>query len=262
MDPTDFVRDGLLQLADVAVEQSIRAEADTRLDEAVSAEGVARVMSLTRHSDAGCSEEEQSSVSSEEQYSHWRRGVAVRARKVGLKLGAFREWIIEKMVCCVPEDILEDMEDDLKVRAEAQQAMREVVVSNMPDERVALATLNDEAHVSISGSSIVVEPHARVAAVKAKFAVQVVVALRMKLGLGAKDRSVPGNVELVRREAAKMMRAWGVRPTDASVHLRYVEMLFFEDNTHDAVPEWRARAARRGRFVRWLFKTDDPPYDF
>lgn len=81
---------------------------------------------------------------------------------------------------------------------------------------------------------------------------QVVVALRMKLGMGAMDRSVPGNVAVVRAEAAKMMREWNVRTKDAAAHLLEVERCFFEDDTHYRVSTWRARACQRSRFLRWF----------
>jgi hypothetical protein len=80
----------------------------------------------------------------------------------------------------------------------------------------------------------------------------VTVALRMKLGLGAMDRSVPGNVALVRAETAKMLREWNLRKMDAAAHLLLVEKCFFEDDTHYRVTTWRARAAKRSRLVKWL----------
>ncbi len=81
---------------------------------------------------------------------------------------------------------------------------------------------------------------------------QVVVALRMKLGLGAMDRSIPGNVAVVRAEAAKMMREWNLRTKDAAAHLLEVERCFFEDDTHYRVTTWRARACRQSRFLAWF----------
>jgi len=91
----------------------------------------------------------------------------------------------------------------------------------------------------------------------------VTVALRAKLGLGAMDRSVPGNVALVRAEAAKALREWNVRTMDAAAHLHEVERCFFEDDTHYRVSTWRARAAGRSRFMRWFLGVNKPVrFDF
>jgi hypothetical protein len=92
------------------------------------------------------------------------------------------------------------------------------------------------------------------------------VALRMKLGLGAMDRSVAGNVALVRSEAAKLLRDWGLRDMDAAAHLLEIERCFFEDDTHYRVTTWRARACAKSRFVRWCLSMwagdDSPRFDY
>jgi len=91
-----------------------------------------------------------------------------------------------------------------------------------------------------------------------RLVVQVVVALRMKLGVGAMDRSVPGNVALVRAETAKMLREWNLRKKDAAAHLVMIEQCFFEDDTHYRISTWRARMAKRSRFVRWIVGESEP----
>lgn len=96
-----------------------------------------------------------------------------------------------------------------------------------------------------------------------KFVAEMTVALRVKLGLGAMDRSVPGNVVLVRSEIAKTMRSWNVRNKDAAAHLHLVEQCFFEDDTHYRVSNWRARACKRSRIVRWVLGSAEPVrFDF
>ncbi len=85
-----------------------------------------------------------------------------------------------------------------------------------------------------------------------KLVAQVVVALRMKLGMGAMDRSVAGNVSVVRAEAAKMLREWNVRTKDAAAHLLEIERCFFEDDTHYKLSTWRARACSKSRLVKWF----------
>lgn len=178
--------------------------------------------------------------------------------------GSLGDFFVKHFVCCIPEDIVEDMEDDLEVKQRVHEAMLTVDVSGASEQTEALAALNPRPMLvcNLETRTLEVQEHVRPAAYQPKFVVQVVLALRCKLGLGAKDRRVPGNVELVRREAAKIMRSWNVRDADISLHLRYVERCFFEDNTHDRVPEWRMRAAHRGRLYRWLFKDEQPQYDF
>lgn len=91
-----------------------------------------------------------------------------------------------------------------------------------------------------------------------RLVVEVVVALRCKLGMGAQDRRVPGNVSVVRAEAAKMMRDWNVRSKDAAAHLVEIERCFFEDDTHSRVTTWRARIAKESRFFKWVIGENSP----
>jgi len=90
----------------------------------------------------------------------------------------------------------------------------------------------------------------------------VVVGLRMKLGLDAMDRSVPGNVQLVRRTATRLLSGYNVRSVDAAAHLHLIERAFFEDQTHYRVSTARARVCRRSRFVRWLLGSEEVKFDF
>nr|WRQ65362.1 hypothetical protein [Tolivirales sp.] len=91
-----------------------------------------------------------------------------------------------------------------------------------------------------------------------RLTVEVTVALRCKLGLGAQDRRVPGNVAVVRSEAAKMMREWNVTHKDAAAHLAEVERCFFEDDSHYRITTWRARLASRSKFVAWFIGKSEP----
>jgi len=155
------------------------------------------------------------------------------------------------------------MEQDRNIVEEVHDSMLELQANQHTAEDNANIFLNPKSTISILPTGRVqVASHSRRVEVQPRFVAQVVTALRMKLGLGAKDRSVPGNVALVRREAAKLMRHWNVRDTDASVHLRWVERCFFEDDTHDALPEWRARAVQKSWFVKWVFGNKQPSYDF
>lgn len=190
-------------------------------------------------------------------------GVPVRRKKLRLNFDWVTDAFVRWFTCCIPDDIIEDMEDDLEVCQRVHETMLVVQESGHSAEVEAIASLNPPHTLQYDTDNqvITVRAHQRHARVQPKFVVQVVLALRCKLGLGAKDKSIPGNVELVRREAAKIMRAWGVRDHDASVHLRYVERCFFEETTHDRLPDWRIRAAQRGRLYRWLFKDKPPKYD-
>jgi hypothetical protein len=95
-----------------------------------------------------------------------------------------------------------------------------------------------------------------------RFTAEVVVVLRAKLGLGAMDRNVPGNVAVVRARAARIMRDYNVRSKDVALHLHYIERAFFEDETMFTVPTWRERIARKSQFCKWAFKKEGPIMQF
>lgn len=175
--------------------------------------------------------------------------------------------VFKMLSCCIPDVILDDISEDERVLQGVSDALCDHVVSDLTPEQVAQALLHPTGMCRIAVDAEGVEtvevmPHSRPVSVQPRFVAHIVVALRCKLGLGAADHTVPGNVELVRREAAKMMRSMNVRDVDASAHLKYIERCFFEIRTHDALPEWRARAARQSRFVKWIFRDSAPQFDF
>lgn len=92
--------------------------------------------------------------------------------------------------------------------------------------------------------------------------VHVVCEMRMKLGLGAMDRSVSGNVALVRAEAARIMRSMNMRHIDAAAHLAMVEECFFGENTHYNATRWRQNLAQTFILTRWLYAKKSSPYGF
>jgi len=183
---------------------------------------------------------------------------------VKLSMGWVADAFYRLFTICIPDDVVEDIEEDMQVVQSVQDELLIVKNTDVGEHGEALAQLNPPETIIMNnvGAIVGVEDHVRRTRVQPRFVAQVVVALRCKLGLGAKDRAVPGNVELVRREAAKIMRSWGVRDMDASVHLLYIERCFFEDSVHDALPDWRARAARKGRLCRWLFRDTTATFDF
>jgi len=88
-----------------------------------------------------------------------------------------------------------------------------------------------------------------------------VVALRMRLGLGATRRTGPqgpGNVAMVQQEAPRMLKSWGMRDMDAAAHLYPIQRAFFEEDAHFRVPTWRARACAKSPFVRWVLGKSEP----
>lgn len=97
-----------------------------------------------------------------------------------------------------------------------------------------------------------------------RFVGHVVDALRIKLGMGATDKTVPGNVALVRAEAARMMRDWNVRHRDAAAHLLLIERAFFNENVHERPTTWRVDCKKRSRFIGWLVGRSDggPKFDY
>ncbi len=127
--------------------------------------------------------------------------------------------------------------------------------------RGEMRTARDEtnAEAEAAAAQAVVEANRDEVGHVPRLVVDVVVALRMKLGMGAMDRSVAGNVAVVRAEAAKMLREWNVRHKDAAAHLLVIERCFFEDDSHYRITTWRARARRRSRFVRAIIGGSDPP---
>jgi hypothetical protein len=88
--------------------------------------------------------------------------------------------------------------------------------------------------------------------------------LRVKLGMGAADRSVPGNVALVRAEAAKLMRDWNVRHRDAAAHLLLIERAFFTEGVHERPVTWRVDCTRRSRLMAFFLGRADnnPQFDY
>lgn len=190
-------------------------------------------------------------------------GVEVRKKKLKLGLGFVARAALRLFKCCLPSGMEEDMVDDLRIVQRVHEEMLVVDVADKTDDEITMATLNPTPALAqdVRGNLIVL-PHKRRAAVQPKFVAQLVVALRMRLGLGACDPNIPGNRELVRREIAKIMRERNVRAMDASVHLRWVERCFFEEFTHDRLPDWRARAVSKSRLVRWLFNDNQPQYDY
>ncbi len=85
-----------------------------------------------------------------------------------------------------------------------------------------------------------------------RFAVHVAMALRAKLGVGALDRNVPGNVVLVRSRIAAALKDYNVRSRDKAAHMALIENIFFEDDTYTHVTQTRKRLAMRSKFAKWL----------
>jgi len=89
---------------------------------------------------------------------------------------------------------------------------------------------------------------------RSSLVVEAVIMLRLTLGTGAMDRTVPGNVALVRAEAAKYLRERpNMRKKDAAAHLDLVEECFFDDLTHYNTTRWRRRLEQESFLTRLLY---------
>lgn len=87
-----------------------------------------------------------------------------------------------------------------------------------------------------------------------RIVVEAVIHLRLILGTGAMDRKVPGNIALVRAEAAKYFRERpNMRRKDAAAHLDLVEECFFDDLTHYNTTRWRRRLEQESFLTRLLY---------
>lgn len=165
---------------------------------------------------------------------------------------------------CVKSCLWLSCNRDLMVDCEEDQAIRrEVSTELMYSYNAEAAGSEIQQALDHAGLSGEVDTH-RVF-VSPRLVAQVVVALQMKLGRGAKVNTGPegpGNIALVRREIPKLLRKYNVRYTDACAQIDYIERCFFEDSTYERVPNWRQRASRRGRFVGWFVKFFKPSYDY
>lgn len=155
------------------------------------------------------------------------------------------------LTCFCLGDVASDWELDDQFRRRVGQEMCDVVHADT--DKTVTETIVAELH-EVNQEKVHHVP---------RIVAHATVALRMKLGLGAMDRSVPGNVAVVRAEAAKLLRDWNVRPMQAAAHLLEIERCFFEDDTHYRLSTWRARAIRNSRLVRWFLGKSDPVgFDF
>lgn len=80
---------------------------------------------------------------------------------------------------------------------------------------------------------------------------KVVVLIENKFGHSLKNRSVPGNVAIVRQQAAKLMREAGVREETLAANLEYVERAFFEDRSRYGVANWDAVAVQQSNWLNY-----------
>lgn len=158
------------------------------------------------------------------------------------------------MRLCGMHEFIADWERDVEFRSNVRDEMRTTL--QLYKDKTSVETLKQQVEL-INKVSVNHVP---------RLVAHATVALRMKLGLGAMDRSVAGNVALVRSEAAKLLRDWGLRDMDAAAHLLEIERCFFEDDTHYRVTTWRARACAKSRFVKWCLSMwtggESPRFDY
>jgi len=146
--------------------------------------------------------------------------------------------------CVASDDVVDDWERDDAVRVGVRE---EMLCSDSADGDLGPAVAIECGVSQKVAGAVSVAHHPRLVATA-------VACLRVKLGTGAMvqvGNEATANRALVRREAAKLMREWGVREMDGAAHLVHIERAFFEDDTHYRSAFWRHEAARRVP-ARWL----------
>ncbi|QKE44130.1 hypothetical protein 1 [Forsythia suspensa tombusvirus] len=157
------------------------------------------------------------------------------------------------LVCICLGDVSEDWVVDEAIRAEVSAEMLESD-GGVVDVGPAIADECGLAKVGGGSHAVVHVP---------RFVAASVATLRVKLGLGVMETGGAvgaANLALVRREAAKLMRDWGVRDMDGAAHLLLIERAFFEDDTHYHTTLWRERAVKRSRVARALLPQRGPVF--
>lgn len=179
---------------------------------------------------------------------HGSTAVAAVEDDMGGVRGALKRMVLG---CCGGTEVVADWERDTQ--------FRNAVSVEMSVSRASGAIPLPQAIAEAVGMGVDAPDHA-VREVPS-FAASVVVALRMKLGQGAMQRT-PDNLALVRREIPRILRDYGVRHADAAAHFTVIERAFFDDRTHGRTASWHARAMRRNRFLRWFLKEEEPSHDW
>lgn len=157
------------------------------------------------------------------------------------------------LVCICLGSVRDDWVVDEAIRAEVSAEMLE---SDGGVGEIGPAIADECGLAKVSGGS-----HAVVHV--PRFVAASVAALRVKLGLGVMETGGAvgaANLALVRREAAKLMRDWGVRDMDGAAHLLLIERAFFEDDTHYHTTLWRERAVKKSRVARALLPQRGPVF--
>lgn len=164
------------------------------------------------------------------------------------KCRGVRDWMYGPLRWCFGNNSYDEYLD-LEVRRHSEYR-REMLVSR-PDTGVPTSDgLEDVVHVPAAAGS---EAALKSVRHQPRIVVDCVVSLRLKLGTGAMDRTVPGNEALVRSEAAKMLRESNMRRKDASAHLDMVEECFFGENTHYNNTRWREKLSEESFMTRLLY---------
>lgn len=173
-----------------------------------------------------------------------------REASVGWLTDAWRgvgRFVNSALRCCVGNSGFDEMVE-LERRREAENR-REMLISR--PEGVVKYTRPDLTRVAAAADEGSTE---RGVVHRPRIVVEATVHLRLILGTGAMNRDTPGNVALVRSEAAKYMRERpNMRKMDAAAHLDLIEECFFDDLTHYNTTRWRKRLEQESFLTRLLY---------
>jgi len=157
------------------------------------------------------------------------------------------DFVNSALRCCVGNSGFDEMLE-LEHRRDAENR-REMLISR--PEGVVKYTRPDVIRVDAAADEGSTE---RGVVHRPRIVVEATIYLRLILGTGAMNRDVPGNVALVRSEAAKYMRERpNMRKMDAAAHLDLIEECFFDDLTHYNTTRWRKRLEQESFLTRLLY---------
>lgn len=136
------------------------------------------------------------------------------------------------LTCCCASDTVRDWDRD--------EMIRQLIAGRLLVNTSLVEVVRNANRITECGAKFVPDLIAKV-----------VVTIEQKYGHTLKNRSVPGNVSIVRQQAAKLMREAGVREETLAVNLEYVERAYFEDRSRYGVANWDAVAVQQSSWLNY-----------